>query len=471
VAHAEASARTVEAAVAAAAAELGLRPDQVDIEILEEPVPSTFGFIGSPARVRVTTRTPSASSGPPSDESRAAGSPSPVGPTASGTSSAGASPAGSAGSAGSAARSSVGSAGTGAGPAAAPPAETGAAGTGIAGTGVTGGGPVDVAASALEAADREDVGRTTDSVGQPIPGSSAEATESGQPPSGDARPGAAPADGDVAAGAAGAAQASAFPPAVPEPSDGPVAEATPAGTPPDSGTGSEPDAAFSGTGTEPGDAISATGSAPGDAPSATGTAPGDAPSAASTATAPTAMSTADASSPPPPPPSETSRPARRDHRDEPLAPEMIEADTEHAGDFLEGLLDALDVDGDITTWVDEAGGHIDLEGADLDSLIGSNGETLDALQELTRLAVLRRSKRRVRLLLDINGFRAQHRAQLIASVRAMADQVVQTREDLELQPMTPAERKIVHDAVAALDGVTTESLGEEPNRRVVIRPA
>ena len=149
---------------------------------------------------------------------------------------------------------------------------------------------------------------------------------------------------------------------------------------------------------------------------------------------------------------------------------MVEADTERAGDFLEGLLDALDVDGDITTWVDEVGGHIDLEGLDLDMLVGSNGETLDALQELTRLAVLRQSKRRVRLLLDINGFRARQRERLVSVVRATAEQVIKSQEDHEFQPMTPAERKIVHDAVAAIDGVTTESLGEEPNRRVVIQP-
>jgi spoIIIJ-associated protein len=150
---------------------------------------------------------------------------------------------------------------------------------------------------------------------------------------------------------------------------------------------------------------------------------------------------------------------------------MVEADTERAGDFLEGLLDALDVDGDITTWVDEVGGHIDLEGAELDPLVGSNGETLDALQELTRLAVLRQSKRRVRLLLDINGFRARQRDQLVSIVKATAEQVIRTREDHEFQPMTPAERKIVHDAVAAIDGARTESLGEDPHRRVVIRPA
>lgn len=166
----------------------------------------------------------------------------------------------------------------------------------------------------------------------------------------------------------------------------------------------------------------------------------------------------------------STRPSRRTYRDEPIEPEMVEADTERAGDFLEGLLDALDVDGDITTWVDEVGGHIDLEGSDLEVLVGSNGETLDALQELTRLAVLRQSKRRVRLLLDINGFRARQREQLVAIVKATAEEVIRTREDHEFQPMTPAERKIVHDAVAAIDGAQTESLGEDPHRRVVIRP-
>jgi spoIIIJ-associated protein len=169
-------------------------------------------------------------------------------------------------------------------------------------------------------------------------------------------------------------------------------------------------------------------------------------------------------------PSGSARPSRRTYRDEPIDPAMVETDTERAGDFLEGLLDALDVDGDITTWVDEVGGHIDLEGTDLDVLVGSNGETLDALQELTRLAVLRQSKRRVRLLLDINGFRSRQREQLVSIVKATAEQVIRTREDYEFQPMTPAERKIVHDAVAAIDGAQTESLGEDPHRRVVIRP-
>jgi len=162
--------------------------------------------------------------------------------------------------------------------------------------------------------------------------------------------------------------------------------------------------------------------------------------------------------------------SRRGYRDEAIEPEMVEADTERAGDFLEGLLDALDVDGDITTWIDEAGGHIDLEGSELDVLVGSNGETLDALQELTRIAVLRQSKRRVRLLLDVNSFRSRQRDRLVAVVKATAERVIRSREEHEFEPMTPAERKVVHDAVAAIDGVQTESLGEEPYRRVVIRP-
>jgi spoIIIJ-associated protein len=263
VGHAEASAKTVESAVAAAAAELGLRPDQVDVEVIEEAVPSTFGVIGSPARVRVTTRNPATATASPASE----------------------------------------------------------------------------------------------------------------------------ADGDT----------------------------------PRSAT------------------ATLTGGTAGAASVPTGTA--------------------------------SARPPRREHRDEPIDAEAVGADTELAGDFLEGLLDAMDVDGDITTWIDENGGHIELEGQDLDVLVGPNGETLDALQELTRLGVLRQTRRRARVFLDVNGYRAHRREQLTSIARAAAEQVLQTREDHEFQPMTPAERKAIHDAVAAIEGARTESLGEEPYRRVVIRPA
>jgi spoIIIJ-associated protein len=152
-------------------------------------------------------------------------------------------------------------------------------------------------------------------------------------------------------------------------------------------------------------------------------------------------------------------------------PEAVAADTELAADFVEGLMDVLDVDGDITTWVDVAGGHVDVEGPKLDFMVGQEGETLAALQELTRLAVLRRTQRWVRITVDVNGFKAQRREELATLARSTAERVAQTGQAEELEPMTAFERKTVHDVVAAVGEVASESVGEEPNRRVVIRPA
>jgi spoIIIJ-associated protein len=154
-----------------------------------------------------------------------------------------------------------------------------------------------------------------------------------------------------------------------------------------------------------------------------------------------------------------------------LDAEAIAADTELAGDFVEGLLDALDLDGDIDTWVDDNGGHVNVEGSDLESLIGPNGETLTALQELTRLAVLRQTQRRVRITLDIGGYRARRQQEIAAMSKAAAARVVQSGKSEQMRPMTPFERKVVHDAVASVPGATTESVGEEPERSVVIHPA
>ena len=367
--HAEASAKTIEAAVAAAAAQLGLPPHQVDIEVLEDPVPSTFGYIGTPARVRVTPRgtTPEGSAG---IDPEATVVPSPAQPPT--------------------------------------PSEA----TALAAAGSSAGASFATSADSLLRNETVPSGLTSS-------------------PSSSQMPEDAPAADSADVSAMGE-QATTV---APEAKDGRVAGAErirdggsttdvtllPSGV----GAPSNPDAA----------------GVPPDTP----TSPGQ---------------------------SRTTRSSRRTYRDkdEPIEPQMVEEDTERAGDFLEGLLDALDVDGDITTWIDEAGGHIDLEGPELDVLVGVNGETLDSLQELTRLAVLRQSKRRVRLLIDINGFRAHQREQLTAVVKAAAELVLRTREDHEFQPMSPAERKVVHDAVATIDGVRTESLGEEPARRVVIRP-
>jgi spoIIIJ-associated protein len=152
-------------------------------------------------------------------------------------------------------------------------------------------------------------------------------------------------------------------------------------------------------------------------------------------------------------------------------PDAVATDTELAGDFVEGLLDALDVDGDITTWVDVAGGHIDVEGSKLEFLIGREGEILAAVQELTRLAVLRQTQRWVRITLDVNGFKARRREEIAAMAREVAERVASNRQDEELEPMTSFERKIVHDVIAEVPGAQSNSVGEEPNRRVVVRPA
>jgi spoIIIJ-associated protein len=152
-------------------------------------------------------------------------------------------------------------------------------------------------------------------------------------------------------------------------------------------------------------------------------------------------------------------------------PDAVAADTELAGDFVEGLLDVLDVDGDITTWVDVAGGHVDIEGPKLEFLVGVEGEVLNALQELTRLAVLRRTQRWVRITVDVNGFKARRRQEIAELAKGTAERVAASRQDEELEPMTAFERKIVHDVIAGVPGAQSDSIGEEPNRRVVVRPA
>lgn len=152
-------------------------------------------------------------------------------------------------------------------------------------------------------------------------------------------------------------------------------------------------------------------------------------------------------------------------------PELATQQAEAAGDFVEGLLELLDLEADITTWTDPAGGHVDVEGPDLDVLVGRDGDTLTALEELTRLAVVRQSGERARVMLDIDGFKQRRREELSTTAREIAARVRETGQTEELPPMSPYERKIVHDVVAELEGVATESVGEEPRRRVAIVPA
>lgn len=156
-----------------------------------------------------------------------------------------------------------------------------------------------------------------------------------------------------------------------------------------------------------------------------------------------------------------------DDADDPL---VEEGDV--AGDYLERLLDLLDFDGDIDLDVEGDRAMVSIEGGDdLQKLVGRKGEVLDALQELTRLAVQQTTGDRSRLMLDVAGWRAERRAELTRQGTEAAERVASSGEREELVPMTPFERKIVHDAVAGVAGVSSESEGAEPQRRVVVVPS
>ena len=152
-------------------------------------------------------------------------------------------------------------------------------------------------------------------------------------------------------------------------------------------------------------------------------------------------------------------------------PALLEREGDIAADYLEGLLDIADLDGDIDIDVEGNRAAVSIVGADLSRLVGPEGATLEALQELTRLAVLRETGVRSRLMLDIGGHRARRRAERSELGAKTAERVRESGEPARLDPMTPFERKVVHDAVSAVDGVVSESEGEEPERRIVVRPA
>jgi spoIIIJ-associated protein len=147
----------------------------------------------------------------------------------------------------------------------------------------------------------------------------------------------------------------------------------------------------------------------------------------------------------------------------------LEQESEIAADYVEGLLDVADLDGDIDMDVEGDRALVSVVGTTLQDLIGAHGEVLEALQELTRLAVHRQTGARTRIMLDVGGYRARRRVELTELGRDAADEVKSSGVPQRLDAMTPFERKVVHDAVAAA-GLRSESEGEEPNRRVVVFP-
>jgi len=153
-------------------------------------------------------------------------------------------------------------------------------------------------------------------------------------------------------------------------------------------------------------------------------------------------------------------------RAEDVAPEEI---ARVAGEFVEGLLEAMGLQGEVETSIAEGRVSVEVNGDDLGILIGRRGQTLEAVQELTRTAVQRRLRAHVRLLVDVESYRARRRETLAEYAREMADRAKERGTEIELEPMNAYERKIVHDAIADIDGVSSFSEGEDPQRKVIVR--
>lgn len=148
----------------------------------------------------------------------------------------------------------------------------------------------------------------------------------------------------------------------------------------------------------------------------------------------------------------------------------LEEEGDIAADYLEGLLDIADLDGDIDIDVENGRASLAIVGGKLSHLVGKDGEVLDALQELTRLAVQTSSGDRSRLMLDIENFRANRRKELTTLAKKLGEEAKSTGKEIKLDPMNAFERKIIHDTIQDM-GLTSESEGEDPRRFVVIFPS
>ena len=151
----------------------------------------------------------------------------------------------------------------------------------------------------------------------------------------------------------------------------------------------------------------------------------------------------------------------------------IEEQAEVVEEFLDGLLEAFDLDGSIESdKVDDETVEVRVEGDDLGLLIGPKGQTLRAVQDLSRTVVQRRMAGSLegRIRVDVAGYRARRKAALERFAGQVAEDVLASGQEKVLEPMSPPDRKAVHDAINEIEGVTTTSEGEEPRRRVVVRP-
>ena len=149
---------------------------------------------------------------------------------------------------------------------------------------------------------------------------------------------------------------------------------------------------------------------------------------------------------------------------------QLEEEGDVAADYLEGLLDIADLDGDIDIDVENDRASLAIAGGKLSHLVGERGDVLDSIQELTRLAVQTSLCERSSLMLDIDNFRGDKKAELAELAKQTAEEVKSSGESIKLRPMNAFERKVVHDTIQEL-GLTSESEGEDPYRCVVVLPA
>jgi spoIIIJ-associated protein len=162
------------------------------------------------------------------------------------------------------------------------------------------------------------------------------------------------------------------------------------------------------------------------------------------------------------------------------APEVSDEDLDEQGEvaaeFLEGLFARMGVSADVEPVLEGGTMYVDVlgEGPDDDDmglLIGRHGQTLEALQEITRVVVGQRTGMRARVVVDVEEYRRRQRERLEARAREIAQRVSRSGREEELEPMNAYDRKVVHDAVSEISGVQSSSRGEDPERRVVIRPS
>lgn len=155
-----------------------------------------------------------------------------------------------------------------------------------------------------------------------------------------------------------------------------------------------------------------------------------------------------------------------EYTEEPETPEEAETTA-----YVASILSGIGIHGKISSYREADTLHIEISGHDVGAAIGHHGETLDAIQYLATLVANKTAENRLRVSVDIGGYRRRRESTLINLAERAADKVVRSNRAFKMDPMNPAERRIVHSALQNIPGVSTHSEGEEPERRVVITPA